>query len=136
MKTAVLTFLAALLLPTEVDDPKPVSFAILASFEYTEGTKLPGKVTKYDEKKVKVSGFMATEDGTEGDVEYFVLINDGCGCEGTPKLNELIFCAMPEGEKVTIKPGVVDVIGTLYVGETKEEGVVVSLYTLAVESVK
>ena len=67
---------------------------------------------------------------------YFILVNDACGCEGTPKLNEMIFCAMPEGKTVNIKPGTASVTGTIYVEEEKEEGVVVSLYTMAVDSVK
>jgi hypothetical protein len=43
---------------------------------------------------------------------------------------------MPEGETVKIKAGIADVTGTLYVEEEKEDGVVVSLYTMDVESVK
>lgn len=137
MKATVLSLLALALLTTgDYLEPPAVGFDVLAGFEYKEGEKLPEDVTKYHEKKVKVGGFMRTEDGTGGSVEFFILVNDACGCEGTPKLNEMVFCAMPEGETVKIKPGVADVVGTLYVEEEKEDGVVVSLYTMDVDSVK
>jgi hypothetical protein len=73
-------------------------------------------------------------DGT-GPVEYFMLVNDACGCDGMPYLNEVIFCAMPEGETTEIKPGIISVTGTFYAGETKEDDYVVSLYTMDVESI-
>ena len=136
MKIAINSLLAVFLLGSPVDDPEEINFAELSNFDYEEGKDLPKSVTKHHEKLVTVGGFMATEDGTEGDVEYFILVNDACGCEGTPKLNEMIFCAMPEGKTVQIKPGTVSVTGMIYVEEEKEEGVVVSLYTMAVDSVK
>ena len=137
MKTAVLTLLALALLPAGDNvEPPALGFDVLAGFDYKEGMKLPAEITKHHKKKVRVGGFMKTEDGSEGDVEFFILVNDACGCEGTPKLNEMVFCAMPEGETVKIKPGIADVIGTLYVEEEEEDGVVISLYTLDVESVK
>jgi hypothetical protein len=137
MKTAILTILSLAMLPLASSvEPPTVGFDVLASFDYEEGMKLPEEVTKHHEKKVTVTGFMATEDGSEGDVEYFIIINDACGCEGTPKLNEMVFCAMPEGETVKIKPGTAEVTGTLFVEEVKEDDVVVALYSMDVESVK
>ena len=136
MKIALHSLLAVFLLGSPVDDPEEINFAELSNFDYEEGKDLPKAVMKHHEKLVTVGGFMATEDGTEGDVEYFILVNDACGCEGTPKLNEMIFCAMPEGKTVKIKPGTVSVTGTIYVEEEMEEGVVVPLYTMAVDAVK
>ncbi len=135
MKIALLTALTSCLLAVPLDEPEEISFQVLSNYDYKESMDLPRFVTKYHKKKIQVGGFMATEDGSEGDVEYFILVNDACGCEGTPKLNEMIFCAMPEGEKTRIKPGTVCVTGTLYVEEEIEEGVVISLYTMEVDSV-
>jgi len=139
MKIAVLTALAFVLLPsqpTRCGDPEEVTFGILAGFDYEEGMELPGDVSGYNGKQVSISGFMATEDGSEGDVEYFIIINDACGCEGTPKMNEMVFCVMPSGETTRLKDGRVTVTGKFHVSEEKEEGVVVSLYGLEVDSVK
>ena len=136
MKTAaILLTLALLPLGSSVEPPK-VGFDVLASFDYEEGVAPPEEVTKHHKQRVKIAGFMATEDGSEGEVEYFILVNDACGCEGKPKLNEIVFCAMPEDETVKIKPGIVELTGTLFVEEEKEDGVVVSLYSMNVESVQ
>ncbi|MCA8957898.1 MAG: DUF3299 domain-containing protein [Planctomycetes bacterium] len=135
MKLATWTLLALTAAIAPVEDPVDTDFATLSGFDFKEGMTLPKDVSKLNGKKVKTSGFMTTEDGKDGEVEYFVLVNDACGCEGTPKINEMIFCAMPEGKKVKIKPGTVWITGTLSVGEEKEEGVVVSLYTMSIESV-
>ncbi len=136
MKTALPILLVLALLPAGDERRTPaLGFDVLAGFEYKEGMKLPEEVTKHHKKRVKVGGFMKTEDGSEGDVEFFIIVNDACGCEGTPKLNEMVFCSMPEGKTVKIKPGIAEVTGTLYVEEEKEDGIVISLYTMDVESV-
>lgn len=136
MKLALATALgAALLLPT--GDPTQVDFATLSGFDYVEGMELPTEVTQFDEEIVEISGFMKREDGVSArsdEVEYFMLVNDACGCEGTPKLNEIIFCAMAEGETTRILPGIVKVTGQMYVGEEVDDGVVLALYTMDVDS--
>lgn len=45
------------------------------------------------------------------------------------------YCAIPEKQKATIEPGVVKVTGTFYVGEDKDDGVVLSLYAMDTESI-
>jgi hypothetical protein len=127
--------LVALLAVLPAGDPIPVDFAVLSGFDYVEGMELPASVTRYDEQTVTVSGFMQREDGGEGDTEFFMLINDACGCEGTPKLNEIVFCAMPPGQPTPVRAGVVKVTGTLYVGEQREDGVVWGIYSLDVDTV-
>ena len=79
---------------------------------------------------------MVREVPGSGPVGTFLLINDACGCNGTPKMNEIVFCALPDGVTMDIKPGVVHVAGKLYVGEQKEDGAVVALYSMDVDTVK
>ena len=137
MKTALLTFLALVVLPPGGRvEPPTVGFDVLGSFDYEEGMELPEEVTQHHKKTVKVAGFMTTEDGSEGEVAYFIIVNDACGCEGTPKLNEVVFCAMPEDETVKIRPGITEVTGVLFAEEQKEDDVVIALYSMHVESVK
>ena len=112
-----------------------VGFGALAGFDYVEGMELPADVTKWDGESVKISGFMRREEGGDGPVEFFMLVYDQCGCQGMPKLNEVVFCAMPAGETTDIAAGTATVTGTFHVGEEKEDDVVVSLYTLDVDSV-
>ncbi|MBX3462776.1 MAG: DUF3299 domain-containing protein [Planctomycetes bacterium] len=120
-------------LPT---DPTKVGFATLAGFDYTEGMTLPKEVASLDEQTVTIAGFMRREVPGSGPIGEFLLINDACGCNGTPKLNEIVFCTLPDGVTMDEKPGVVTVTGKLYVGETKEEGVVVMLYQMDADTVQ
>ena len=117
-------------------DPVAVGFATLAGFDYTEGMTLPKEVTDLDEKVVVVRGFMQREVPGSSPVNSFLLINEACGCNGTPKMNEIVFCTLPDGVTMNVKPGVVTVTGKLYVGEVKEEGMVIALYTMDADTVK
>ncbi len=134
---ALLRLTACLLLAaTAVQDPIKTSFTELAGFDYTEGMKLPAEVTKLDEQVVTIQGFMRREFPGVGPVNQFLLINDACGCNGTPMLHEIVFCTLPDGVTMDIKPGVVKVTGKLYVGEEKEDGVVIMLYQMDADTVR
>ena len=85
---------------------------------------------------MSISGCMQREVPGSNPVEQFLLVNDACGCNGTPKLNEVVFCTLPAGTTTDIKPGIVTVTGKLYVGEVKEDGVVVMVYQLDADTVK
>lgn len=122
--------------PGGADDPIPTSFTTLAGFEFEPGMTLPAEVTDLDGKTVRLQGFMQAETDGATDVEFFLLINDACGCEGTPKLNEIVYCAMPENQTTKLLPGVVKVTGTLYVGEEKEGEDVVGIYYLDVDAIR
>ena len=117
------------------DEPKKTSFAVLSGFVWTEGMTLPKEVQALDQVKVDISGFMVREIPGSGPVNTFLLINDACGCNGTPKMNEVVFCALPEGVTMDVKPGIVHVIGKLFVGEQKEDGEVVAIYSLDADTV-
>lgn len=118
------------------NDPISVGFGKLAGFDYTEGMTLPTEVTGLHEKVVTVTGFMRREVPGSGPMNAFLLVNDACGCTGTPKMNEIVFCTLPDGVTTDEKTGLATVTGKLYVGEEKEEGVVVMLYQMDADSVK
>lgn len=128
-------FLLSALCLLASDDPVSVGFATLAGFDYQEGMTLPKEVTDLDEKIVSVRGFMQREVPGSSPVNSFMLVNEACGCNGTPKMNEVIFCTLPDGVTMDIKPNVVTVTGKIYVGEEKEDGVVVSLYAMDADTV-
>jgi hypothetical protein len=117
------------------NDPISVGFGKLAGFDYTEGMTLPTEVSDLHEKVVTVRGFMRREVPGSGPMNAFMLVNDACGCTGTPKMNEIIFCTLPDGVATDEKTGLVTVTGKLYVGEEKEEGVVVMLYQMDADTV-
>ncbi len=124
------------LLAVMADDPIKVGFATLASFEFKDGMTLPKEVTDLDEKLVTIRGFMQREVPGGGPVNQFMLVNESCGCNGTPKLPEVVFCTLPDGVTVDIKVSVATVTGKLFVGEVKEDGVVVMLYQMDADSVQ
>ncbi|MFN7589168.1 MAG: DUF3299 domain-containing protein [Planctomycetota bacterium] len=117
------------------NDPISVGFGKLAGFDYTEGMTLPTEVSDLHEKVVTVRGFMRREVPGSGPMNAFMLVNDACGCTGSPKMNEIIFCTLPDGVTTDEKTGLVTVTGKLYVGEEKEEGVVVMLYQMDADTV-
>ena len=135
MKLALSALLAMILTPPAVEDPPSIGFSVLANFEFKPGMQLPESVTRYDGKLVQITGFMKREDGGDGEAEEFLLVNDACGCNGTPKLNEIVFCAMPEGQKAKIQAGVVKMTGTMHVAEEKDGDDVLSLYTFDVDKI-
>ena len=98
--------------------------------------RLPSEVADLDGKTVRVTGFMQPEKEGDTDLAYFLLINDACGCQGTPKTNEIIYCAMPEGKTSKPLPGLVKITGKLFVGEEKEGDEVVGLYYLDVDKIE
>ncbi|MFK7738676.1 MAG: DUF3299 domain-containing protein [Planctomycetota bacterium] len=116
-------------------DPEPVGFPVLAGFDYTEGMTLPTEVTELDEKEVEIRGFMRRESPGSGPVNQFMLINDACGCNGTPKMNEIVFCTLPDGVTMDLLQGVVKVTGTLFVGEVEEDGYVIMIYQMDADTV-
>lgn len=117
------------------NDPEPVGFPVLAGFEYKEGMTLPKEVTDLDEKIVKIRGFMRREFPGSGPVNSFMLISDSCGCMGTPMMNEIVFCTLPEDVTMDIAAGIVTVTGKLYVGEEKEDGDVILIYAMDADKV-
>ncbi|HEX5053762.1 MAG TPA: DUF3299 domain-containing protein [Planctomycetota bacterium] len=117
-------------------DPTKVGFNQLAGFDYKEGMTLPKEVTDLDEVTVEIKGFMQREVPGGGPVNQFMLVNNACGCNGMPKMNEIVFCTLPDGVTMDIKPGIVTVTGKLYVGEEKEDGVVVLIYQMDADTVQ
>ena len=125
-----------LLLLTTLGDPTPIGFPTLAGFDYTEGMTLPKEVTDLDETEVEIRGFMRRESPGSGPVNQFMLINDACGCNGTPMMHEIVFCTLPDGVTMDIKQGIITVTGKLYVGEVKEDGYVIMLYQMDADTVR
>jgi len=116
-------------------EPEPVGFPVLAGFAYKEGMTLPKEVTDLDEKVVQIRGFMRREFAGSGPVNSFMLINDACGCMGTPMMNEIVFCTLPDGVTMEVLTGVVTVTGKFYVGEQKEDGDVILIYAMDADTV-
>jgi hypothetical protein len=134
MRTLAAAFL--LLLAPGTEDATPVDFSALSGFEYEEGMELPESVRKLNGKKIRIVGFIRTEDGRTDDIDVFWLVDQNCDCEGMPKMNEIILCTMPEGRTISNDDSLIEVTGYLEAGEEREDGYVMSIYRMQVESVK
>jgi hypothetical protein len=116
--------------------PTAVQFSTLSKFDWQRGMKLPDKVRQLDGKKIAIVGFVRSEDGRAEDITDFWLIDQACDCEGTPKMNEMIWCTMPDGQKFANDGSPVEVVGSFEASEDVEGDYVLSLYRLKVTSVR
>ena len=119
-----------------VDEPRRIDFGILSSFEYKQGVTLPKEVRDLDGKEIRISGFMRGDNGATDNLDSFIIVNESCGCSGEPKINEVLYCTMPEGQKVNAIAGSVLITGTLHASEEIEDGYVISLYRVDVTKVE
>lgn len=107
-----------------------LKFEVIGDWNYVEGkTPIPEKVQKLNGKLVEVTGFMMPINYTEN-IKNFILIQSlwGCCFGQTPAPNHIIVVNMEEGKTVDFYPDPIRVIGTFSVGETREEGYLISVY--------
>ena len=128
-------FLTALLLTVPVaaavvEEAREVRIEVLTGIDYKRGQDLPDEVTELNGLKVKIEGYMAI--GTLEGSTVFEFVPEECEC-GRSKIQHFIEVTLLEGG-VTYEPGRIWLEGTLDIGEKEEDGFVVSLYRLEVES--
>lgn len=112
--------------------PIKVKFDTLGGWKYVEGkTAIPADVKKLDGKAVEVTGFMMPINQTEN-ITTFIIVNTlfGCCFGQAPAVNHVIVVTMEAGKTVDFYPDAVRVIGKFSVGETREQGYLVSIYRL------
>ncbi len=110
------------------EDPIELDLTELTGIEWEPGEDLPKSVTKYDKKKVIVGGYMHSS--TKKDTSTFLLVSNACQCSGSPLVHH--FVRVDLGDEMTdFRPGFIEVIGTLSIGEKEDEnGFVTSVYRL------
>ena len=115
--------------PASVDDELPVDVDIvdLTRIEWEPGKPLPVWVQELNGRRVRIGGYMHVT--TEDDVSAFMLVGDSCVCAGTPPPNHFVDVSLVEGE-TRRRPGMIDVIGIMSVGELEEDGYVKSLFRM------
>jgi hypothetical protein len=99
---------------------------------------VPQEFRELNGKRVQLIGEMyrSTESRTTGDVHSFDLVYSisKCCVTSAPKIQHFIQSRVVPGKKVKYYPGLVKVVGTLHVGVQKQDGRIVSVYRLDVES--
>lgn len=117
--------------------PIKVKFNLLGGWTYTEGkTPIPDKVRALDGKRVEITGFMMPINEPQR-LTRFIVVQSlwGCCFGQTPAVNHVVVVTMEPGKVVNFYPDAVRVTGVFSVGETREEGYLVSIYRLVGDTV-
>lgn len=109
------------------------------NFDGNNGTieDVPAQWRALDGKKLSLEGEIWAPNEASDEIHNFELVYSIAKCcfGGPPKVQERIYCKVPEGKSISYEGGVANVKGTLHVSVKKEGGAVTSVYTMEVESV-
>ena len=135
-------------LPDEIEEQYEwIEFGFLTSFEYPDlveldaeeaPPELPSDISELDGELIAIEGFMNPLAFDREGVSQFALVNDPLNCcfGATPAMNHWIDVTLPEGERTafySLDP--VAVYGRLEVGESFEDGFVISLFRMRADHV-
>lgn len=124
--------------------PKPgqvleMSIKELGNFDYDpeRGGNIPVDVKRLSGSKIRLRGFMIPVDQAENITQFALVPSLFACCYGQPpQIQHTIVVNCPKGKAVAYCPDEIVVEGTLKVEEKKDDGYVISLFDLNVNSVK
>ena len=114
-----------------------LGFDTLKSWTYVEGkTPIPDFIKKLDGKDIEMTGFMMPLSEVN-DITEFLLVPSlwGCCYGQPPAVNHIVVVKMPAGRLAKFYNDPIRVRGRFNVGETKQDGYLVSLYVLTAERI-
>jgi hypothetical protein len=114
-----------------------LNFEIIGGWKYNDGKNpIPQSVRNLEGKQVEVTGFMMPINETKA-ITRFILIQSlwGCCFGQTPDVNHIIVVNMETGKSIDFYPDPVKVLGKFQIGETREEGYLISIYQLEANKV-
>ena len=126
--------------PSAADvDPqyKKLEFDTLKSWTYIEGkTPIPAFIKALDKKNIEMVGFMMPLTEVKN-ITQFLLVPAlwGCCYGQPPAVNHIVVVKMPPGQTTKFYDDVIRIRGEFNVGETKQDGYLVSLYVLTAEKI-
>ena len=123
--------------PDDGETPVKLKFETLGGWKFAEGkTPIPEEVRRRDGKLVEITGFMLPLNENVN-ITKFIVIQSlwGCCFGQTPAVNHIIVVTMEPGKTVEFCPDMVRVTGRFSVGETREDGYLVSIYRIEGKSV-
>jgi hypothetical protein len=94
--------------------------------------QIPSWVHAYDGKRILLTGYMLPTELDEGRAKKFILMKDTNTCcfGATPRMNDYVVCEMVGRGVESIQDIPVQLSGTIHVAEKREDGYVVSLFTM------
>ena len=125
--------------PSDQEDARypRLTFDTLKSWTYIEGkTPIPDFIKKLDGKNIEMIGFMMPLSEVKN-ITQFLLVPSlwGCCYGQPPAVNHIVVVKMPPGQTTKFFNDVIRIRGKFNVGETKQDGYLVSLYVLTVERI-
>jgi uncharacterized protein len=114
-----------------------LTFDTLKSWTYIEGkTPIPDFIKKLDGKDIEMIGFMMPLSEVKN-ITQFLLVPSlwGCCYGQPPAVNHIVVVRMPPGQTTKFFNDVIRIRGKFSVGETKQDGYLVSLYVLTVDHI-
>jgi hypothetical protein len=94
--------------------------------------QIPEWIHIYDGKKIVLTGYMLPLQLDNGLAKKFVLMKDTNTCcfGGTPRMNDYVVCQMEGAGVESIQDIPVQLTGVIHIAEKREDGYVVSLFTM------
>lgn len=120
------------------DRTQKIDFSVLGKWKYIEGkTPIPANVKALDGKILELTGFMMPINEVKN-IRQFILIQSlwGCCFGQAPEANHILVVHMEDEKRVDFYPDPIRVTGRFSVGETREEGFLVSIYRLDAHKVE
>ena len=123
---------------TAAGKAQSLSFDLLKSWTYVEkkNTPIPAEIRALDGQTVEMIGFMVPLSEVQN-ITQFTLAPSlwGCCYGQPPAVNHMIVVNMPKGQTSKFYSGAISVRGVFHCGETRQEGYLVSLYTITAQSI-
>jgi hypothetical protein len=109
----------------------------LAAASAAARTKIPASVQALDDQRVAIRGFLLPLKMNNGRaIEILLMRNQNMCCFGTvPKVNEWIAVAIPGEGTRPVMDQPVTILGTLHVGDLRENGYLVGIYRMEAEKI-
>jgi len=119
-----------------------VNLKALGNFEFdnSNGTinDVPAKWRELDGKKLVLEGEIYAPNEASDEIHRFELVYNiqKCCFNGPPKVQERVFCIVPDGKTAQYVSGTARVKGTLHINVKSDMGKINALYVLDVHSVE
>jgi hypothetical protein len=125
--------------PPKPGEVRELTIKQLGNFDYDadKGGNIPKDVFALSGSKVRLNGFMIPIDQADKITQFALVPSLFACCYGQPpQVQHTIVCTTPKDKNVAYYPDEITVEGTLTVKEKKEDGFIVSIFSIDASSVK